>query len=73
MLNLGFQNQDIAPCLFIKKAKSEFIIVAIYVDNLNLFGIIKIMLETIQLLKRVFEMRDLRQTTFCLGQCCSLI
>ncbi|CAM6093955.1 unnamed protein product [Calypogeia fissa] len=67
MLAMGFENADIAPCLFIKKQGKEIMIIAIYVDDLNLFGTNKIMMETIQLLKRVFETRDLGQTKFCLG------
>jgi hypothetical protein len=67
MLAMGFKNEDITPCLFIKHNGTDFIIVAIYVDDLNLFGTNRIMQETIQLLKRVFEMRDLGQSTFCLG------
>jgi hypothetical protein len=42
-------------------------IVAIYVDDLNLFSTSRIMLETIKVLQGVFEMRDLGQTSFCLG------
>lgn len=67
MLAMGFTNEDIAPCLFIKKEGQEFIVVAIYVDDLNLFGTSKITKDTIQLLKDKFEMRDLGQTHFCLG------
>jgi hypothetical protein len=67
MLALGFHNADIAPCIFIKRDGKELVIVAIYVDDLNLFGTNKMLQETIRLLQRVFEMRDLGQTSFCLG------
>jgi hypothetical protein len=64
---IGFQSSDIAPCLFIKNEGNEFIIIAIYVNDLNLFGTNKILLQTITLLKEILEVRDLGQTTFCLG------
>jgi hypothetical protein len=35
----GFTNAEIAPCLFIKCEGNRIIIVAIYVDDPNLFGI----------------------------------
>lgn len=67
LLAVGFVNSETAPCLFIKREGKEFIIIAVYVDDLNLFGTNKIMLETITLLKKIFETRDLGKTTFCLG------
>jgi hypothetical protein len=67
MLAKGFITAEIAPCLFIKHESREFIIVTIYIDDLNLFGTSKIMLETIKLLNRVFETRDMGKTPFCLG------
>ncbi|CAM6123709.1 unnamed protein product [Calypogeia fissa] len=67
MIAMGFSNSEIAPCVFIKREGKELMIVAIYVDDLNMFGTNKIMLETIKLLKRSFEMRDMGKTTFCLG------
>jgi hypothetical protein len=67
MLARGFKNSDLTPCLFIKQDGKEFIIVAIYVDDLNLFGTDRIIQDTIRMLKKVFEMRDLGKTAFCLG------
>lgn len=67
MVRMGFQNSEIAPCLFIKHRTTEIIIVAIYVDDLNLFGSKEMINETIIMLKRVFEMRDMGRTTYCLG------
>jgi hypothetical protein len=40
MLAQEFTNNDIAPCLFIKRLGNEFVIVALYVDDVNLFGLI---------------------------------
>jgi hypothetical protein len=38
LLKEGFENNPICPCVFIKKLKSGFAIVAVYVDDLNLVG-----------------------------------
>jgi hypothetical protein len=59
---MGFKNINIAPYLFIKQEGKEIIIMAIYFDDLNLFGTKKIMVETITMLKCVFEIRDLGKT-----------
>jgi hypothetical protein len=59
MLAQGFTNNDIAPCLFIKRMGSEFVIVALYVDDVNLFGTTAITVETIDILNSIFEMKDL--------------
>jgi hypothetical protein len=67
LLAIGFTNAKNAPCLFMKHECNEIIIVASYVDDLNLFGINKIMLETIKLLKCVFETQDMGKTLLCLG------
>lgn len=67
MLALNFTTNDIAPCLFLKQAGQEFVIVAIYVDDINIFGTPTITQETINTLKRTFEMRDLGKPAYCLG------
>lgn len=67
MLSLDFINDDIAPCLFIKSVEDEFIIIAIYVDDINIFGTPSIIAETIQTLKSVFEMKDIGKPAYCLG------
>jgi hypothetical protein len=67
MLAMDFTNSEVAPCLFTKHHEKEFIVIAIYVDDLKLFGTNKMILETIKLLQSVFEIRDIGQTTFCLG------
>ena len=33
-----YKNDPICPCVFIKKSKTGFAIVAVYVDDINLFG-----------------------------------
>lgn len=51
MIVLGFTHNDISPCLFIKQLNDEIVIVAIYVNDLNIFGTPKLTNSTIDLLK----------------------
>ena len=38
LLKGGYVNNPICPCIFIKKSKTGFAIIAVYVDDLNLVG-----------------------------------
>ena len=38
LLREGYGNNPICPCIFIKKSKTGFAIIAVYVDDLNLIG-----------------------------------
>lgn len=67
MLTLGFVNNELAPCLFIKHIGQEYIIIAIYVDDISIFGTPQITNETIANLKATFEMKDMGHPTYCLG------
>jgi hypothetical protein len=67
MIALGFTHDDIAPCIFIKHQDDEMVIVAIYVDDLNIFGTSELVDKTIETLNKTFEMKDLGNTKFCLG------
>jgi hypothetical protein len=59
MLAEEFTNNDIAPCLFIKRLGNEFVIVALYVDDKNLFGTTSLTAQTIDILNSIFKMKDL--------------
>ena len=63
----GFKNDDICPYVFIKKTTSGFIIIAVYVDDLNIIGTPEEIPTIIKTLKEEFEMKGLRKTKFCLG------
>ena len=63
LLKEGFENNPICPCIFTKKSKSGFAIIAVYVDDLNLVGTP----EELTKLKNEFEMKGLDKTKFCLG------
>ena len=38
LLKEGYMNNPICPCIFIKKSETEFAIITVYVDDLNLVG-----------------------------------
>ena len=64
LLKEGYVNNSICPCIFIKKLEIGFAIIAIYVDDLNLFGTLKELTRTTNYLKNEFEMKDLRKKNF---------
>jgi len=67
LLKERFENNPICPCVFIKKSESEFAIIAVYVDDLNLVGTPEELTKTDTYLKNEFEMKDLGNNFFCLG------
>ena len=52
LLKKGYVNNPICPCIFIKKSKTEFVIIIVYVDDLNLVGIIEEPTRTKNYLKK---------------------
>ena len=67
LLKEGYVNNPICPCVFIKKSKTGFAIIAVYVDDLNLVGTPEELTKTAEYLKKEFEMKDLGKTKFCIG------
>ena len=67
LLKEGYMNNPICPCIFIKKSKTGFAIIAVYVHDLNLVGTPEKLTRTTNYLKNKFEMKDLGKTKFCLG------
>ena len=63
----GYINNPICPCVFVKKSELGFTIVAVYVDNINLFGTPEELTKATTYLKDEFEMKDLGKTKYCLG------
>lgn len=65
LIDQGFKTNEVCPHIFIKRIHPWLLIVAIYVDDLNLIG----MVDAISFfqLKAEFEMKDLEETTLCLG------
>jgi Reverse transcriptase (RNA-dependent DNA polymerase)/GAG-pre-integrase domain/Integrase core domain len=67
LLKEGYKNDPISPCVFIKRTKSGFSIVAVYVDDLNIVGTPDDIENTAKYLMKEFEMKDLGRTKYCLG------
>ena len=67
LLNEGYVNNSICPCVFIKKTENGLAIIAIYEDDLNLIGTPEELIKTANYLKKEFEMKDLGKTRYCLG------
>ena len=67
LLKEGYVNNHICPCIFIKKITSGFSIIDVYVDDLNIIGTHKEILEAMMYLKEEFEMKDLGETKYCIG------
>ncbi|GJX99553.1 copia protein [Tanacetum coccineum] len=67
LISKGYINNLICPCVFIKKTMSGFVIIAVYVDDLNIIGTNKEIQEVTVLLKKEFEMKDLGKIKYCLG------
>jgi hypothetical protein len=63
----GYKNDSICPCIFIKRSGSHFVIIVVYVDDLNLIGTSQGLSGAMNCLKKEFEMKDLGRTKFCLG------
>ena len=65
LLKEGYANNPICSCIFIKKLETGFVIVVVYVDDLNLIRTPEDT-RTTKYLKKAFEMKDLGKTKFCL-------
>jgi hypothetical protein len=67
ILNKGYSNNNDCPCVFIHKSSSEFCIISVYIDDLNIIGTKLDINEAHNHLKTEFEMNDFSKTKFCLG------
>jgi hypothetical protein len=66
-LNKGHSNNDDCPCVFICKSSTEFCIISVYVNDLNIIGTELDINEARGHLKTEFEMKNLGKTKFYLG------
>jgi len=56
------------PCLYVRKEKSDFAIIALYVDDLILASNSSDLLSKVKLaLKQNYKMTDLGELSWCLG------
>ena len=67
LLKEGYKNDPICPCIFMKKSENGYVIIAVYVDDINIIGTPEELPKTVNCLKKEFEMKDLGKTKFCLG------
>ena len=67
LLKERYANNPIYPCIFIKKSKTGFALISVYVDNLNLIVTPEELTRKKNYLKREFEMKDLGKTKNFLG------
>ena len=67
LLQKRYKNDPLCPCVFIKRCGSEFVIIAVYVDDLNIIGTTNELSEAVVNLKKEFEMKNLGKTNLCLG------
>ena len=67
LLRKRYKNDPLCPCVFIKRSGSEFVIIAVYVDDLNIIGTTNELSEAVVNLKKEFEMKNLGKTKLCLG------
>ena len=63
----NFQHDQALPCLFTLQHTSGFVVITVYVDNLNLVGTPATCQHAIALFTDQFEMKLLGRTSFCLG------
>lgn len=67
LLANGFTCHPALPCVFVLRKDKGFVILAAYVDDLNLVGTPGTCIQVEGLLTTKFEMKLLGKTTFCLG------
>ena len=63
----GYVNDAMCPCVFIKRSQNGYVIIAVYVDDLNIIGTPNELKEACAYLKSEFEMKDLGETRLCIG------
>ena len=67
LIKKGYKNDHLCLCVFIKKSESRFVIITIYVDNINIIGTPEELMKTAEYLKKEFEVKDLGKTKLCLA------
>ena len=65
LLKKKYKNDLICPCVFIKRF--EFVIIIVYIDDLNIIKTSEELSKVVGLLKKEFEMKDLGKIKLCLG------
>ena len=58
LIKKGYINDPRCPYVFIKKSKNRFVILVVYVDNINLIETPEKLSKTIEYLKKEFKVKD---------------
>lgn len=63
-LKKGYIKDPNSPCVFIRKSHKGFYIILVYVDDLNITGYIKNIVEASVYHKKEFEIKEFGKTSF---------
>jgi len=61
LLKEVYRNDHICSCIYMKRSKNEFVIIIVYVDDINIIGTPNELAKAIDCLKKEFEMKDLKK------------
>ena len=67
LVSKGFTHNPTLPCIFTLSNTIGFVIVVVYVDDLNVSGVRELCTYTQDLLVQQFDMKILGKTSYCLG------
>lgn len=67
LISHGFLHNPVLPCIFSLSRNIAYLIVVVYVDDLNLIGSPPLCKHAETLLTVQFDMKLLGKTSFCLG------
>ena len=63
----GFKANKYTPCVFVNQRGKQLVLIAIYVDDLNIFGTREAVEKTVNLMKHKYKVKDYGRTPRCLG------
>ena len=64
LLKEWYRNGPICFCIYMKISKNEFVIIIVYVNDINIVGTLNELTKAIDCLKKEFEMKDLEKAKF---------
>jgi len=59
LLKEGYRNDHICHCIYMKILENEFVIITVYVDDINIIGTPNELTNEIDCIMKEFEMNDL--------------
>ena len=59
LIGKGYKNDELCPCVFIKKTSSGLFIIVVYVDDMNIIDTFNELREITSYLKSKFKIKDL--------------